>query len=98
MARAKRGKSKSNPVIQMRRSTWEREEARLAVAAAKMHAPISLLTLFDKFDFTADDAARYLDTYRDYLQKAIKDHKWLDDITETLEAEYNIDLNFREIG
>lgn len=97
MARAKKGKPKSNPVVQMRRSVWEKEEARLAVAAAKMHAPISLRVLFDKFDFTAGDAARYLDSYRDYLQKAIKDHQWLDDITETLEEENNIDLHFREI-
>lgn len=97
MARAKRGKSKANPVVQMRRSVWEKEEARLAVAAAKMHAPISLLTLFDKFGFTEDDAKRYLAVYRDYLQKAIRDHQWLDDITDTLEDEYNIDLQFKEI-
>lgn len=97
MAKAKKGKSKSNPVIQMRRSTWEREEARLAVSAAKMHAPISLLVLFDKFDFDEDKAKQYLAVYRDYLQKAIKDHQWLDDITDTLEAEYNIDLQFKEI-
>lgn len=97
MARAKRGRSKANPVIQMRRSTWEREEARLAVAAAKMHAPISLLVLFDKFDFDEDKAKQYLAVYRDYLQKAIRDHSWLDDITDTLEDEYNIDLQFKEI-
>ena len=97
MARAKKGKSKANPVIQMRRNQWEKEEARLAVTAAKMHAPISLRVLFDKFEFTQEDAARYLDSYRDYLQKAIKDHQWLDDITETLEEENDIDLQFKEI-
>ena len=96
MAKVKRSKKK-NPVVMMRKSTWAKEEARLALSAARMHAPISLLVLHDKFDFTTEDAAVYLDAYRDYLSKAIKDHRWLDDITAVLEEEYNEDLSFKEI-
>ena len=94
MARPKR---KKNPVLHIRKSAWEHEEARLALAAARMHSPISLLVLLDKFGFSDDDLRLYLSTYADYLHKAIRDQRWLADITTALEDEYNIDLRFKEI-
>lgn len=97
MAKAKRGKQKKNPIVQMRRSEWEKEEARLAVAAARMHTPITLLILQDKFDFDLEKVSAYLAYYEDYLRKAIKDKRWLDDITDALESDYSIDLKFKEI-
>lgn len=81
----------------MRRNQWEKEEARLAVAAARMHAPISLLVLQDNFDFDQDKIKAFMAYYQDYLGKAIKDNRWVDEITQTLEHEYNIDLRFKEI-
>ena len=94
MARPKR---KKNPVVMMRASERKNELKRLSTAAARMHTPITLLILQDKFGFGMTEVSQYLESYYDYLQKAIKDEQWLADITQTLEDEYNILLDFKEL-
>ena len=90
-------KRKKNPVITMRASERKNELKRLSTAAARMHTPITLLILQDKFGFDMSQISQYLASYYDYLQKAIKDEQWLADITQTLEDEYNILLDFKEL-
>ena len=97
MAKPKRAKRKDDPIIQVPKSWLNDYMIKTSRKSARMHTPITLLIMLDHFGMDVSQLREYLESYMDYLRKAIHDEQWLEDVEEALDTEYDIRVDYREI-
>lgn len=96
MAKAKKGKSKKNPVRHVRESDILNLKREVVGQSYRTFMAVALTTFLDKYR-EGGEVGDYLADMNKLLDEVMKDRVTVDDLAGVLDEEYDIRLDYEEI-